>query len=1518
MTKHVYVHRYYILLLLLLIFTLVLFFSYGNNFVPQEEIEKSVAEPTTTSGSWTSSSSRYNTNFDSGNGDANDGEDGAGAYEISTPQQLAGMAYLVNTESRYRGFDYILTADIDLSAYYWTPIGNSSAPFTGSFNGNGHTISGLYINSSSSYQGLFGYVSGHSSSFPAEISNIRVASGDLRVGISSAAIVGYGSNIRISSVKNYVDVTLISSTTGGAVAGILGYATNFFVIQNCKNAGDISISSTNGMYLGGIVGRIPRTNSADYCFIRECSNSGNITGTTGSGGIVGLNEASQIDFYIGNCYNSGDIYSKTSAICGGIIGSGGTTISSGNHYIFNCYNIGTIGSGSSGQSAGIAGTSTKITIINCFNLGTISGRVAYQIIYSSNNSYTTITNCYGTVSGGTGNGTYNSNLSNNAKSSTWLTNSSNWTTRSISIGVLDVSISTWDMYTWKIVSYVNSGYPYLNSADDILRVSAYANSGSFSASYRNWSYYSSTMLEKYIPYGNTYGDLPIPTRSGYRLKNWTTLSNGGTVVDKNSICTRNAIYAQWERSDTSITLDKNNGSGGSSSVTATYGSAMPTITVPTRTGYTFNGYFISESSNNGTGTKYYNSDGTSARTWDVNASTDTLYAGWTIESYTINYDANGGSVSPDSDTVNYNESITLPTPTRTGYAFTGWKYGSSTITDMNYTVPDFGSNNSTVTFIAQYVEIEYTAKFVSNGSTIATYNVTYNDIISQSTPTPSNGYSFSGWKITGDYNSTTARQGVNTNSPNTTISNSQTSATGNRFRYLSTTDGSTITMTAVYSTINYKLTLVENGGSSVNDINYNITSTSTLPSISRTGYNFGGWRVTTAGGSWSSGETHNNGKSVNGEYGNATLTAQWTPITYKLTLVENGGSSVNDINYNITSTSTLPSISRTGYNFGGWRVTTAGGSWSSGETHNNGKSVNGEYGNATLTAQWTPITYKLTLVENGGSSVNDINYNITSTSTLPSISRTGYNFVGWRVTTAGGSWASGIIFNAGYSVIGNHGNATLTAQWNAKTYNSTFNANGGRFSDGATTKSFTMRYNTQDYSMLETYIPTQAGYTFAGWYDSSNTQVYNSQGQSIAGTRYFNSSRNWIYDGIVTFYAHWNANRYTVTFDEDGGSSVSDIVDYTIESTITFPSTGKAGYDFVNWQVTRADGNWTNGATFNANTTTTDKYGNVTLTAQWDYHTYTVTLDPNGGEVSPTSIRVTYQSTYGSLPTPTRDGYVFKGWYTSETSGTQILSTTKYTSTQDTTIYAQWQDTWANHASDVLTLENGYYLISSEEDLARVSYLFNCTDRTDVQTMKFKLTKNLDMSDYTWLPIGTQSRQFRGTFEGNGYIISGLNTYYNSSISSTYTNIGLFGYVNGATIQNLYLRDTDMRGGSNVGGLIGYATGNTQVTSCAFDGSITANSNGGSIVGLGATSVIVSNCTVFSSNTTADTNGMARGCSVRSLVYITNGIKDYIGTDFSNYVFVEGMPAPVPTGLSWLAQGGEPCTLDTIEAWAEN
>ena len=88
--------------------------------------------------------------------------------------------------------------------------------------------------------------------------------------------------------------------------------------------------------------------------------------------------------------------------------------------------------------------------------------------------------------------------------------------------------------------------------------------------------------------------------------------------------------SNWQKTWT-VTLDRQGGSGGSASVTATYGSAMPTIDVPTRSGYTFGGYYTSTG---GSGTQYYTADGTSARTWDKTGAT-TLYAKWTAKTISL-------------------------------------------------------------------------------------------------------------------------------------------------------------------------------------------------------------------------------------------------------------------------------------------------------------------------------------------------------------------------------------------------------------------------------------------------------------------------------------------------------------------------------------------------------------------------------------------------------------------------------------------------------------------------------------------------------------------------------------------------------------------------------------------------------------------------------------------------------------------------------------------------------------------
>ena len=143
----------------------------------------------------------------------------------------------------------------------------------------------------------------------------------------------------------------------------------------------------------------------------------------------------------------------------------------------------------------------------------------------------------------------------------------------------------------------------------------------------NWSGSTADKVATYN-YGATISEQAEPTRDGYEFAGWSPEFVANTTMPDNDL----TYTAQWTANTYDVTLDPQSGTGGTTSVTATYGSEMPAITKPTRTGYTFNGYFDATSG----GTKYYNADGSSARTWNKTAAT-TLYAQWTINEYTITY-----------------------------------------------------------------------------------------------------------------------------------------------------------------------------------------------------------------------------------------------------------------------------------------------------------------------------------------------------------------------------------------------------------------------------------------------------------------------------------------------------------------------------------------------------------------------------------------------------------------------------------------------------------------------------------------------------------------------------------------------------------------------------------------------------------------------------------------------------------------------------------------------------------------
>jgi hypothetical protein len=171
------------------------------------------------------------------------------------------------------------------------------------------------------------------------------------------------------------------------------------------------------------------------------------------------------------------------------------------------------------------------------------------------------------------------------------------------------------------------------------------------------------------------------------------------------------LYAVWTNQYT-ISFNANGGSGGPSTVIATYGASMPVIsTKPTRTGYTFTGYYTNITG----GAKYYNADLTSDETWNK-TNNATLYAQWTGNTYTVNFSANGGSGGRTSN-INaiYGSSmpaLNVSAPTRTGYNFLG--YYDSTTGGTKYYNADLTSartwnkTNSTTTLYARWESLTIT------------------------------------------------------------------------------------------------------------------------------------------------------------------------------------------------------------------------------------------------------------------------------------------------------------------------------------------------------------------------------------------------------------------------------------------------------------------------------------------------------------------------------------------------------------------------------------------------------------------------------------------------------------------------------------------------------------------------------------------------------------------------------------------------------------------------------------------
>lgn len=262
---------------------------------------------------------------------------------------------------------------------------------------------------------------------------------------------------------------------------------------------------------------------------------------------------------------------------------------------------------------------------------------------------------------------------------------------------------------------------------------------------------------------------------------------------------------------------------------------------------------------------------------------------------------------------------------------------------------------------------------------------------------------------------------------------------------------------------------------------------------------------------------------------------------------------------------------------------------------------------------------------------------------LPVPTRSGYAFQGWFTERTGGAKV------VASSQVKLPTSRSLFAQWKARDYTITFNANGGTTATPSKTVTFG---NT--YGALPT--PTRSGYAFNGWFTAAS-----------GGTRVIASSRV-TYPGSRVLYAQWKSNQHTITFNANGGTTATSSKTVTYLGTYgALPVPTRSGYTFNGWFTAAS------GGTKVVSTSQVRYDGSRTLYAQWQSNQYKITFSANGGTVTTASKTVTYLETYGALPTPTRSGYTFQGWFTDASGGTKVLSTSQVQYPGSRTLYAQWK-----------------------------------------------------------------------------------------------------------------------------------------------------------------------------------------------------------------------------------------------------
>lgn len=593
-------------------------------------------------------------------------------YKIATADDLIEFAEKVNGGRAGVGGDpdacAVLTANINLEGSednQWLSIGldGSGRNYIGTFDGQGLTISGLYINTTSNTRGLFGYVGEGGTVTNLIVKGTVVSSGSAVYG--DGGIVGDNAG----TVSNCVSDVAVKS--GYNVGGVVGWNRDTGIITNCTNNGTIT-GTSNDVFVGGVVG----TNCGT---VQNCTNNGTVETATYAGGVVGVNFGT-----VSGSYNTKNVAGVTA---GGVVGANSYANVSGK--VTSCYNTGTV----SGTTAGgVIGTNywhddyytTPGNVNSCYNTGKVTAP----------SEGATIGGVVGANSNGTINGTVNgcyffvetaaSGVGDN--SSTNVTNVTSKTTEEFASGevawllqdALNQEVPTAERVWGQDIG--TDPYPVLLAFDETAP-----------AVYQlTFNYNDNDAPANTVRYTNGTVTLPEnPTRDGYTFTGWEGYTENMTVTADTT------FTAQWNQITYTVTFESNGGSDVESKTVA-QGGKVTKPTDPTRDGYTFAGWY---------------SDASLDDAWDFDTDTvigpTILYAKW------LSANAGVSSVTVNGVTATLNDTtftVTLPAGSSLP---TANKIQITTATGATASTPTTSDNGATWTFTVT----------AEDGITTATYTI---------------------------------------------------------------------------------------------------------------------------------------------------------------------------------------------------------------------------------------------------------------------------------------------------------------------------------------------------------------------------------------------------------------------------------------------------------------------------------------------------------------------------------------------------------------------------------------------------------------------------------------------------------------------------------------------------------------------------------------------------------------------------------------------------------------------------